>query len=174
MGDIMKTERLLIREFEPADLDALFAILSDPETMRHYPAPKSREECEQWIRTNCERYAVDGHGLWAVADLQSGEFLGDVGIVQQMVPSESGEPVPEYEIGYHIRRDHWGRGLATEAADACRRFGFGSLDCTRLISLVRPENTASARVAEKLGMAPERRVTMWGLEHVLYALARDD
>lgn len=174
MGDIMKTERLLIREFVPEDLAALHAILSDPETMRYYPAPKSRAESEQWIASNCERYETDGYGLWAVVDLETGEFLGDAGIVRQMVPSESGETLPEFEIGYHIRRDRWGEGLATEAADACRRFGFGSLDCTRLISLVRPENKPSARVAEKIGMAPERMVTMWGFEHTVYALTRDD
>ncbi|MFY9559737.1 MAG: GNAT family N-acetyltransferase [Terriglobales bacterium] len=77
-----------------------------------------------------------------------------------------------YEIGYHLRRDHWGQGLATEAARACREWGFAHLKVDRLISLIPPENTPSQRVAERNGMPIWKEVGWRGLRHYVYAVER--
>jgi RimJ/RimL family protein N-acetyltransferase len=79
----------------------------------------------------------------------------------------------EIEIGYHVRRDLWGQGLATEAARACRDYGFARLPVERLISLIRPENLSSRRVAEKNGMTIWKEVTRQNLQHLVYAIRRD-
>jgi len=79
----------------------------------------------------------------------------------------------EVEIGYHVHRDQWGQGLATEAARACRDFGFSHLSVERLISLIRPENQASRRVAEKNGMTIWKEVIRVGLPHLVYSIRRD-
>jgi RimJ/RimL family protein N-acetyltransferase len=84
------------------------------------------------------------------------------------------DAVDEIEIGYHVRRDLWSRGYATEAARACRDFGFANLGVDRLISLIRPENLASRRVAEKNGMTISKEVIKADLLHYVYAIKRDE
>jgi RimJ/RimL family protein N-acetyltransferase len=144
-GIVARTDRLTIRELIFDDVEALFEVLGDPVAMEHYPAPKTRDETEAWIRWARASYATSGFGLWAVERAADGAFLGDCGPMLQPV---EGQLVPE--IGYHIARREWGRGYATEAALACRdivleRLGFG-----RVVSIVAPENLASRRVAEKV------------------------
>ena len=82
---VLETSRLLLREFVPEDADALSLVLSDPETMRYYPAPLERSEVEAWIERNRRRYANDGHGLWAMILKSSGELIGECGITMQEV-----------------------------------------------------------------------------------------
>jgi ribosomal-protein-alanine N-acetyltransferase len=165
---ILETLRLTLREFHPEDVDALSLILSDPETMRFYLKPFDRRGVEEWITRNCQRYTKDGHGLWAMILKASCELIGDCGLVLQEVDGAN-----EIEIGYHVRRDHWRQGLATEAARACRDFGFARLSVERLISIIRPENVPSRRVAEKNGMTIWKEVTRVGLPHLVYSIRRD-
>lgn len=165
---VLHTQRLTLREFEPGDLDALAAILSDPETMRYYPAPFDRAAVADWIARNRTRYANDGYGLWAMILNSTAELIGDCGLVRQSV-----DGVDEIEIGYHVRRDLWGRGYASEAARACRDYGFARLGADRLISLIRPENLASRRVAVKNDMTIWKEITRANLLHYVYAIRRD-
>ena len=162
---ILETPRLILREFFPDDADALARVLSDPETMRFYPAPFDRAGVEQWIVRNLCRYANDGHGLWAMILKPGGELIGDCGLTIQDVDGEK-----EIEIGYHVRRDHWGHGFATEAARACRDFGFSHLDAKRLVSIIRPENLPSRRVAEKNGMTVWKEVVRATFPHLAYSI----
>jgi [ribosomal protein S5]-alanine N-acetyltransferase len=165
---VLETPRLVLREFQFEDLDALSAVLSDPETMRYYPMSFDRAAVADWIQRNRTRYANDGYGLWAMILKSTRELIGDCGLVRQSV-----DGVDEIEIGYHVRRDLWGQGYATEAARACRDYGFVNLKVDRLISLIRPENLASRRVAEKNGMAIWKEVTRADLLHYVYAINRD-
>jgi RimJ/RimL family protein N-acetyltransferase len=162
---ILETDRLLLREFVPADIDALMAVISDPETMRFYPGPLDRVGVGSWIDRNRRRYRDDGHGLWAMVFKSSGEVIGDCGLTRQTV-----DGVGEIEIGYHLRRDLWGRGLAPEAAGACRDYGFARLGAERLISLIRPKNFPSRRVAEKVGLALWKEVMWRDLPHCVYVI----
>jgi ribosomal-protein-alanine N-acetyltransferase len=166
---IVETQRLLLREFTAQDTDALARVLSDPETMRYCPAPYDRAGVEQWIARNRQRYQDDGVGLWAMElkDSRESELhkaVGDCGIVLQEVEGER-----LYEIGYHLRRDLWGQGLATEAAIACRDWAFANLKGARLISLIWPENLPSCRVA---GMTVWKEVEWRGLRHLVYSIER--
>jgi ribosomal-protein-alanine N-acetyltransferase len=165
VGQILETARLILRDFVPEDAEALAQILSDPETMRHYPAPLNRTQVDEWIERNRRRYQENGVGLWAMVLKATGEMIGDCGIIRQQVDGES-----LYEIGYHLRRDLWGRGLATEAAIACREWGFANLPANRLISLIRPENLRSCRVAERNGMIIWKEVQWRGLRHYVYSV----
>jgi len=167
VGEILETARLILREFIPEDAEALAQVLSDPETMRYYPAPIDRTGVKEWIRRNRRRYQEDGVGLWAMVLKSTGEMIGDCGIILQQVDGES-----LYEIGYHLRRDLWGRGLATEAAVACREWGFANFPVDRLISLIRPENLPSCRVAERNSMTIWKEVRWRGLRHCVYSVER--
>ncbi len=169
MAEILETARLALREFVPEDADALALVLSDPVTMQHYPAPYDRAGVEQWIARNRQRYAQDGVGLWAMVLKSTGETVGDCGIIRQEIEGES-----LYEIGYHLRRNLWGQGLATEAATACRDWGFAHLGVNRLISLIRHENIPSQRVAERNGMTIWKEIEWRGLRHSVYAIEKSD
>jgi RimJ/RimL family protein N-acetyltransferase len=151
-------------------------VLGDPETMRYYPAPYDRAGIEQWIERNRQRYQDDGVGLWAMeltktqdSEVQSEvrQIIGDCGIILQEVEGER-----LYEIGYHLRRDFWGQGFATEAAIACRDWAFAHLKANRLISLIRAENLPSRRVAERNGMTVWKEVNWRGLPHYVYSIER--
>jgi ribosomal-protein-alanine N-acetyltransferase len=142
---VLETERLALRQFTMDDVDSLMQVLGDPEAMRFYPAPFSREKTAGWIRWGLDSYANHGFGLWAVIRKQDQLFLGDCGTVLQPVEDRT-----ELEIGYHILRREWSQGYATEAARACRDYAFGTLGYPRVVSIVNPLNLASRRVAEKV------------------------
>jgi RimJ/RimL family protein N-acetyltransferase len=169
MKIVIETPRLILREFVPADADALAAVLSDPETMRFYPEPLDRAGVDDWIARNIRRYHADRYGLWALELKANGAMIGDCGITLQNV---DGESLPE--IGYHLRRDQWGKGFASEAARACSQFGFSQLKAEFLISLIRPENLRSRQVAERNGMQVWKRITRVGLIHDVYRVTREE
>ncbi|ERN53637.1 GNAT family N-acetyltransferase [Alkalihalophilus marmarensis] len=160
----LETERLTIRPFTKEDIPALHTIFSDPETMQHYPAPFSYEKTKSWVEKNLQRYQKDGHGLWAVCFRETGEVIGDCGLVTQQVEGKK-----EIELGYHINKKHWSKGYATEAAVACRDYGFQQLKVDRLISLIVPKNKPSIRVAEKIGFGREKEVLIFYKYHYIYA-----
>lgn len=159
--------RLAFRRMGPADLDDLHRLLGDPEVMAHYPRPKDRDEARAWIEWNQRGYARDGFGLWVLHDLE-GRFVGDCGLTWQVV-----DGVERLEVGYHLLPAHQGRGLATEAAAACRDLA-RSRGIDHLVAIIRPDNTPSRRVAERTGMVLEREtVHSSGLEVVLYGMRLD-
>lgn len=141
------TVRLRFREMTAADLDDMARLLGDPRVMEFYPAPKSRDEAAAWIAWNQKNYAEHGYGLWVI-ETHTFEFVGDSGLTWQNVNG-----TPKLEVGYHVRADLHGRGLATEAAAACRDFARRHTNATDLVAIIHPDNRASERVAEKIGMA---------------------
>ena len=165
----LETERLRLRPFaaDRSDVDALWAVLGDPVSMRWYPAPFDREGTAAWIDRQLERYETEGTGLLAIEERATGEVIGDCGATMQDV--DGGDFL---ELGWHVRRDRQRRGLATEAGAACRDWAFGALRPEFLISLIRPENVGSWRVAEKLGFEVWRGTIRAGWGHLVYRLDR--
>ena len=137
--------------------------------MKHYPQPFNHEDAQHWVERNLERYRSDGYGLFAVVLKSTGEVIGDCGLVRQEVEGES-----MLEAGYHLRRDHWGQGYATEAARACMEYAFRQLAAEKVVSLIAPENVPSRRVADRNGMHAERQVVFRGRPHLLYAMTREE
>ena len=135
--------------------------------MRYYPAPFDREGARGWIERQLERYERDGFGLLVIEDRATGELIGDCGPTVQEVDGES-----FVELGWHVLRARQGQGVATEAGAACRDAAFASLDAPFLISLIRPENLPSRRVAEKLGFEIWRGTIRAGWGHLIYRLDR--
>jgi len=150
--EILSTRRLILREMTPEDLSALASILEDDETMYAYEGAFTREETIAWLDRQLDRYQRDGFGLWAVILRRTGEMIGQCGITLQMIGHET---FPE--IGYLFRRDQWGNGYATEAAQACRRHAFGQLGIPEVFSIIRDTNIASMNVAIRNGMHIRRR-----------------
>ena len=96
---VLETERLILREYRLDDFEALFEILSDAETMQHYPKPYDEEMTKHWIEWNIQNYKEYGFGIWAVELKETGTFIGDCGMTIQNI---DGELLPE--IGYHIHK----------------------------------------------------------------------
>jgi [ribosomal protein S5]-alanine N-acetyltransferase len=167
LGWNLETSRLRLRELRLDDVDVLNAIQSDPEHMRFYPHPFSMEESRAWIEKNLVRYERLGYGLWAVEDKETGEFLGNVGPTLQQV-----DGVGEVELGWSITPTRAREGIATEAAVAARNDGFTRLDLPYVIALVKPENTPSRGVAERIGMTVWKVTTHAGMPHLVYRVDR--
>ncbi|HMD55642.1 MAG TPA: GNAT family N-acetyltransferase [Phycisphaerae bacterium] len=163
----VETARLQMRRMTYDDVAALLTVFGDAEVMRFYPAPFDCERMQEWVDWNQRNYTNCGYGLWALILRATGELIGDCGLVNQQV-----DGVLEIEIGYHIRRDLWGQGLATEAALACRDYGFNILGYQRLVSLIHPQNAASRRVAEKVGMTLCREAQWKDKLTCIYAIER--
>ncbi len=140
------TERLILREYTMEDFDALYEIVSDTETMQHYPKPFDMEKTRGWIVWNLQNYKDYGFGLWAVC-LKSGEFIGDCGITIQNI---DGEQLPE--IGYHINKKYWRKGFGSEAARAVRDWAFENTDYNQIYSYMKYTNVASYSTAIANGM----------------------
>lgn len=148
---VLMTERLILREYTPEDFDPLYEILSDPETMQHYPAPFTAERTSQWITRNLENYRKYGFGLWAVVQKETGKFIGDCGITIQNI---DGELLPE--IGYHIHKSLWRQGYGKEAAQAVRDWVFTHTDYDAVYSCMKYTNVASYSTAIANGMKKVR------------------
>ncbi|MDE5936390.1 MAG: GNAT family N-acetyltransferase [Ruminococcus sp.] len=143
----METRRLILREYTSEDFDALYEMMSDSETMRHYPSPFDEEHTREWIEWNLKNYKEYGFGLWAVVLKETGKFIGDCGITMQNI---DGEMFPE--IGYHINKKYWRQGFGSEAAGAVRDWAFENTEYDCLYSYMKYTNIGSCSVAVKNGM----------------------
>jgi len=161
---IIETQRLILRQYNEDDLISLHKIFSDPKTMAFYPAPFRIDQTQDWINRNQKRYEADGYGLWAVCLKDNNELIGDCGLVKQQVDNKT-----EVEIGYHINKEYWSNGYASEAARGCMEYGFNKLSLNKLISIIDPKNIASIRVAEKNGFTKEKEAFIFNKNHYIYS-----
>jgi len=167
---ILETERMTLRPFTMDDVDDLLRLFSDPVAMRFsLTGVRDRAATVEWLELVIARTRRDGHGFWAATLNESGEYLGHAGLLKQQVEGRD-----EVEIAYWFLRSHWNQGLAPEAACACRDYGLGELRRERLVSLIVPENVASRRVAEKVGMNLEREAVWKNTRVCVYAMTRND
>lgn len=150
-GIALETRRLWFRAMSIDDIDDLKAIFCDPIAMQYYPAPFDQEKLRQYVEWNIGNFVKYGFGLWTLIHKGDERIIGDCGLSFQMV-----DGVGELEIGYHLLPTYWNRGLATEAATACRDYAFDALGRERVISWMNPANVPSRRVAEKVGMHLEK------------------
>ena len=143
----LETQRLILREYTKEDFDSLYEIMSDPETMQHYPAPFDKARTRRWIEWNLENYEKYGWGLWAVILKETGEFIGDCGITLQDI---DGQLLPE--IGYHIHKKYWRMGFAKEAARTVRDWVFENTNYNEIYSYMKYTNVGSYSTALANGM----------------------
>ena len=175
---ISDTERLYLRRLKEDDYEALCLMLKDEAVMYAYEHAFSDEEVHEWLERQLKRYKEYGFGLWAVILKESEELIGQCGITMQDCPAdyvrEAEKRIPE--IGYLFRKEYWHKGYATEAATACREYGFNVLGFSELYSIIRDNNTASIKVAERNGM--ERRGSFvkhyYGIDmlHIVFSVKR--
>ena len=167
----IETERLLLRMFRPDDADVMYErIWTDPAVMRFVQPdgwPHPREESVNFLDRLVTRFRDNGFGQWAVTLKDGGELLGYCGL-------KTLADTPDIELLYGIVEEHWGRGLVTEAARAALRFGFEEAGLDYIVAIALPENVASQRVMEKLGMRREGMARHYNYDVVRYSMRRED
>lgn len=162
------TARLFLRMFCEDDLDAYAQMLADPEVMRYLGTGHTLSRSEAWrhIAMCLGHWSLRGYGLWAVEERGSGTLVGRIGLFNP-------EGWPGVELGWMLGRAYWGRGYATEGARAALAYAFAVEQQAHIISLIRPENTASIRVAERLGERLEGQITLLGGKACVYGIHRE-
>lgn len=162
----LETARLHLRPFVIDDFANYAQMTGDPHVMRYIGGTAlDRTEARRSLEFVLRHWTLHGFGLWAVDEKASGALIGRIGLFRP-------EHCPGIEVGWLIVRDRWDEGFATEGGRAAVRFGFETLGADRLISIIDPSNSASIRVAEKLGARREGPIRITHQDADLYAIAR--
>jgi ribosomal-protein-alanine N-acetyltransferase len=168
MPVILETPRLLLRTWSLDDAEAAFAVYSDPEVMRFLTGVTERSVEETRARLAARPMAhqqLHGFTLWATVEKETGRLVGACGL-------KFLEGGMDIEVGYHFARAAWGRGYATEAAAASVRYGFEWLGLRRILGVVNPDNYASQRVLEKIGLTYQGMGHHYGTDVKVYSADR--
>ena len=167
MTFLLETERLVLRPKSLDDLPFMHRLLSDPAVMRFVGdgRPRSLETVRELLLRHLDHQRVHGFSLWLVSERAGAEPIGDCGLM----PLDGG---PEIEVGYRFVPSAWGRGYASEAAAAALRYGFDVAGLDEIVAVAYPENTASRRVMEKIGMSYDGRGIYYGNDSVRYVIRR--
>jgi len=164
----LETDRLRLRQFRESDLDAYARITGDPDTMRYiaHGEPLDRDSAWRSLGYVLAHWQIRGFGLWAAEEKASGALVGRIGLLRR-------EGWRGVELAWLVARERSGNGFATEGARAALAHAFTALGASRVISAIAPENSASIRVAEKLGLryAEARRVD--GRVASIYEMVRE-
>jgi RimJ/RimL family protein N-acetyltransferase len=166
---MIQTERLLLRAWREEDVEPYARMCADPEVMRYLPTVLTREQSEEQIWRFVSHWERRRFGLWAVEEKATGSFMGFIGLSYQQ---DWPEGEHRTEVGWRLDRPFWGRGFATEGAEASVRFGFERLGLGRIISVARPDNLSSRRVMEKTGLTLQGATRWRGQDVVWYAIDR--
>lgn len=169
---VLETSRMGFRCISHADHQALRPILGDPETMYAWEYGFDDAQITQWIDQCQTRYVNDGYAYYAGMDKESGALLGLIGLLNEYIDGDV-----ELGVGYILARGHWGKGYAYEGAKGWIDYAFDTLGEVRVVADIRPENTASRRVAERLGMRiigqHVKMVNGKEMLHLVYAINKD-
>jgi ribosomal-protein-alanine N-acetyltransferase len=176
------TDRLLLRRWTDTDVVPFARMNADPDVMVHFPAALTLADTTAMVGRIHDHFEEHGYGLWAVEPLAGQPVSGFVGFVGLAVPRFEADFMPCVEIGWRLRRDAWGRGYATEAAQAALAYGFTDLGLREIVSFTTVANLRSRAVMERLGMThdpaddfehPNVPETHPVRPHVLYRLSRE-
>lgn len=153
----LRTDRLRLRPFRKADIDPYAAICADAQVMQHIGTggPVGKDAAWRQVATFLGAWQLNGHGMWALERLADGRLIGRVGFIDA-------EGWPGCELGWLLAREAWGQGYAVEAARAALACGREAFGIDEPISLIRPENTRSIALAQRLGAVQEREMEFLG------------
>ncbi|MFK7779038.1 MAG: GNAT family N-acetyltransferase [Gimesia sp.] len=146
----METSRLILRKWRDSDVAPFAKLNADPRVMKHFPKTLSYEESAQMINQIKSHFDEHGFGLWAIEVKDQQQFAGFIGL---SIPQFTTDFTPCVEIGWRLAASFWNQGYASEGAHAALDFGFLHCDLDEIVSFTVPENIASRRVMEKIGMS---------------------
>ncbi|UZR95266.1 GNAT family N-acetyltransferase [Chondrinema litorale] len=167
---VLETDRLQLRHIVPADFDDLFRMNSDPEIMKYVGdgSVRNKEQMKQELEMLISHYTrKPGLGIWATVLKETNTFIGASGLVYY-------DDTPEIEIGYRMLKEHWNKGYATEASFGLLKYGFEIMGLKKLVSSAHPENMASRRVMEKIGMTYIHHCFQYGCIQAYYEITLEE
>lgn len=166
---VLETERLRLTSFAERHFEAYAAMLGDPASTRFVGDGHPLDRMNAWrsMAMLLGHWVLRGYGMWAVERKDTGEFVGRVGLHRP-------EGWPDLELGWMLMPAHQHHGYATEAALAALRFAFSQLGAERVISLIRFENTASERIARRLGARQATTIDFLGSATLVYIYDRPE
>ena len=167
--DSVRTGRLLLERMRPEDADDLVAMQQDDRFVEVFGHRTPEERVRRGVARTVEHWERLGYGLWTLRDRETDAFVGRGGIQPVTI-----DGLDEVELGYALRPEWWGRGLATEVSHAALELGFARLELPSLVAFTMPTNVRSRRVMEKIGFTFERDIVWAELPHVLYRLTREE
>ncbi|MBU2865134.1 GNAT family N-acetyltransferase [Reinekea forsetii] len=164
---VIETERLRLRGYKASDLDAFAQMNSDPEFVLYFGTGQPLSRWDSWnvLTMLAGHWMLRGFGFWIVEEKNTGAFVGRVGIWKP-------DGWPGTEIGWGISKSHWGKGYATEAAEASMTWAFDNLEIDELISVIHPENEPSKKVAIRIGEKYKETIEVNGKLSEIYAVSR--
>jgi ribosomal-protein-alanine N-acetyltransferase len=154
---ICESERLVLRLQQSSDVDSLVDLWTDPAVTRYLGGPRERAELQMGFARTAEDPAAERYDLWPLVERATGRVVGHCGLLDKEVDGKT-----EIELVYVLARPVWGRGYATEIAEAIIQFASEKMGVKRLIALIEPGNVSSERVVAKLGMSLEKEVVRPG------------
>jgi ribosomal-protein-alanine N-acetyltransferase len=165
---IITTNRLRLVRIGAKHKGDLYKLLSNPIVHKYFPEILDRDESKAFYEKIQARYKTDGYCFWAVIRRSDNLFLGICGLLSQLIDGQE-----EVEVGYRISNEFWGHGYGTEAAKGCIEYGRKILKLGSIISLIRPVNLPSIRVAEKNGLRMEKETIFQNSRHLVYRIILD-
>ena len=165
--DAIQTERLSLERMRPEDIDDMVAMQQDDRFVEVFGHRSTPEHVREFSAKHIEDWDRLGWSLWTIRDKETGAFIGRGGLRPVTI-----ERVDEVELGYAMRPEWWGSGLATEMSRIALEIGFDRLDLDSIVAFTLPTNTRSRHVMEKVGMTFERDIVWADMPHVLYRITR--
>lgn len=164
----LETPRFYLREFDSSDADGLFALDSDPDVLKYLGVQPltSINQVYPMIEAVQKQYAENGTGRWIVVDKDSEEFLGWCGLKHEKQFRE----FPYYDIGYRFLKKHWGKGIASETAQACLDYGLTVLKYPEINATAEVEHAASNHILQKIGLELKDQFDYQGIKHNWYSI----
>lgn len=148
---VLTTERLILRQIGPDDLDPHMTLLNTPAVMEHLGGVQPREVIAAKHEASRAGFAALGYGFMIMEERDGGAMVGHCGLRHVAHPLA---PNPQdFEIGWLVREDRWRRGYAHEAMRAVIDWGFTAFHAPRIVALTIAANVGSWRLMEKLGMS---------------------
>ena len=166
----IETARIFLRVYTPEDLDALHAIRNDPDVYQYFPSyysPPPKEKVREGIARHTKRWRENNFGEFAVVEKASGKLIGYCGLMYL-------DNTEEIEIYYGFPKKYWGRGFATEAAQAVLKFAFEEVNLAQVVGVTNPKNIASQKVLEKIGLKFQGEITCYQTDCSYFRISREE
>ncbi len=174
MNIFTETERFILREIIPQDIDGLFELDSDPQVHRYLgnKPVTSKKQLEVVIGFIRQQYLENGIGRWAIIDKASNNFVGWAGL--KLVKESTNDHINYYDLGYRLSRKYWGQGIATESAIASLEYGFNILNINEIYAAAHTENIASNKILTKVGLKFIETFSYDGAKHNWYKIEKKE
>lgn len=174
MKIFVETERFILREILPTDIDGMFALDNDPEVHKFLGCKviATREQTVEVIDFIRQQYVNNGIGRWAIIDKKTGEFIGWTGL--KFVTELTNKHKNYYDLGYRLIKKYWGRGIATETAIASLRYSFDKLNANDVYAMADVKNISSNKILKKVGFMRVEKFDLDGVDHYWYKIDRKE